>query len=351
MSLANLRKRIEQGNLNGAFLFYGPEKFLIRYFTELITKKVVAPGMEQMNLIRFEDTKDVSSIIACCETYPVFSDAKLVLVKNTGLFAASRKSGDAEDENESSESSDSGNVGDAKEELVAFLKDVPEYCCIVFVEDSVAKNVKSYKAIAASGTVEEFERLNDADLEKWIAREFGENGKKVTRDAVNLIIRLCSNSMDEMNNEILKICNLVGSRLEVTEVDVSNITGTTIKTAIFDITNSFAQKNANRAFGVLEDLIQLNEPIQRLFIMITKRFGQYLVLKELITAGKPEDSAMQKAGFGLNQKRYVLAEIRIFSVKYLRDFVKECNRLDLDIKNGRLSDRTAVELLISKFCI
>jgi len=341
MSLADLRKRIEQGNFGGAFLFYGPEKFLIRYFTNILIKKVVAPGMEQMNFQRFEDTKDISAIIACCETYPVFSESKLVLVKNTGLFAASKK-GEGADESEK---------GDGKEELIAFLKDVPDYCCVVFQEDSVAKNVRPFKAIAASGMVVEFDHLNDVDLAKWIARMFADNGKKVSRDAVNLLIKLCSNSMDEMNNEIQKICNLAGTRNEISEADVANITGTTIKTAIFDITNALAQKNANRAFAVLEDLTQLNEPIQRLFIMISKRFGQYLVLKEYLADGKAEDVAMQKAGFGLNQKRFVLAEVRAFSVKYLRDFVKTCNKLDLDIKNGRLSDRMAVELLISKFCI
>jgi len=343
MSTADLRKRIAQGDLGGAFLFYGPEKFLIRYFTDLLKKTVVEPGMEQMNFLRFEDTKDISSIIACCETYPVFSEYKLVLVKNTGLFAAAKKGEGGEDKKESTH-------GDSKEELVSFLKDVPPYCCLVFQEDSAAKNVKAYKQIATSGMVVEFERLIDNDLAKWIARVFSDNGKKVSLSAVNLLIRLCSNSMDELNNEILKICNLAGTRAEISESDVSNITGTTIKTAIFDITNALAEKNANRAFVVLEDLTQLNEPIQRLFIMISKRFGQYLTLKDLLGAGKPDDIALQKAGFSINQKRYVLAEVRNFSVKYLRDFAKECNQLDLDIKNGRMSDRTAVELLISKFC-
>ena len=343
MTTVDLRKRIEQGDFGGAFLFYGPEKFLIRYFTDLMKKKVLEPGMEQMNFFRFEDTKDMSSIIACCETYPVFSEFKLVLVKNTGLFAAAKKGEASEEKKEST-------VGDSKEDLINFLKDVPSYCCIVFQEDNAAKNVKPYKEIASSGMVVEFERLTEGDLAKWIARVFSDNGKKVSRSAVELLVRLCSNSMDELNNEILKICNLAGNRAEIIEADVINITGTTIKTAIFDITNALALKNANRAFGVLDELSQLNEPIQRLFIMISKRFGQYLILKELVGAGKTDDVALQKAGFGLNQKRYVLSEVKIFSVKYLRDFVKECNKLDLDIKNGRLSDRVAVELLISKFC-
>jgi len=346
MSLSVLRKHIEQDKLSGAFLFYGSEKFLIRYFLDIITKKVVEPGTEQMNLIRFEDSKDISSIIACCETYPVFAEKKLVLVKNTGMFAAAKKGSNTENE----ENQNAKDVGGAKEELIEFLKDVPDYCCLIFIEEGAAKNVKAYKEIATSGLVVEFERLSDPDLEKWIARVFADNGKKVSRDAVALMIKLCSNSMDEIYNEIQKICNLVGTRIEISQKDVAVITGTTIKTAIFDITNAFAQKNANKAFGVLEDLTQLNEPIQRLFIMVSKRFGQYLLLKELLGANKGEDSAMLAAGFGLNQKRYVLAEVRAFSVKYLREFVKECNNLDLDIKNGRLADRLAVELLISKFC-
>jgi len=356
MNLIELNKLISQGDFGGAFLFYGNEKFLVRHFIEIFKKKVIAPGTEQMNFVRFEDSKDVEAIIAVCETYPVFAERKLVLVKNSGLFAASKRaqSQDLQESQESESESPSDDTvenlngkGDSKDFLVDFLKDVPPYCCLIFQEDNVAKNVKAYKAIAANGVVVEFDKLSDSDLPKWIARTFSEHGKKVSTVAIDLLIRRCNNNMDELNNEISKISALVGERTEIAESDVANIAGITIKTAVFEITNALAKKDVKRAFVVLDELTQLNEPIQRLFIMITKRFGQYLLLKDLINAGVSEDVAVVKAGFSPNQKRFVVSESKAFTQKYLQSFVKRCNKLDLDIKNGRLSDRTALELLIS----
>lgn len=349
MSEAVLKTRIEQDKLSGVFLFFGEEEYLSRHYLKEIKDKVLDAGTEQMNFIRLDEVRDLDKIIEAVETYPIFAERKLVLVKNTGFFGISKKEIKDEKVSKGKEDKNAKSKDDGKQQLIDFLKDIPDYCCVIFVEESVAKNTKTYKALASSGLAVEFTRLNDDALARWIANGFKVEGKKITSAATNSLILMCTDSLDELNNEIMKLCNLVGDRAEVNEEDVLAITSTTIKTAIFEITKALASSDTNKAFTVLDNLMQLNEPVQRLFIMVSKRFGQYLLLKEQLADGMKEDEALVKAGFGINQKRYVLSEARPFTVTYLRSFVRECHKLDLDIKKGRLTDRMAMELLIARF--
>ena len=63
---------------------------------------------------------------------------------------------------------------DQRERLIALLEDLPEYCCIVFVYDTVAykqnKTVKKLcKAMDAHVTPVEFKAQDTSDLTAWIA--------------------------------------------------------------------------------------------------------------------------------------------------------------------------------------
>ena len=91
MDLKTLKKDIISGNIPRICLFYGEEDYLKEYYLGMIEKKVVAAGTEQFNKIILEEPNSVETIKNACETLPVFSDRKLVVVRKSGLFAKSTK--------------------------------------------------------------------------------------------------------------------------------------------------------------------------------------------------------------------------------------------------------------------
>ena len=87
-----------------------------------------------------------------------------------------------------------------REKLVAFLEDIPPYCCVVFVYDTVAykpnKTLKKLsKALGKHVQAVEFRAAENSDLITWIARRFRALGKEIDRQTAEYLIFTCGGLM------------------------------------------------------------------------------------------------------------------------------------------------------------
>lgn len=70
---------------------------------------------------------DIRQLIDLCETLPFFADRRVILLEDTGFFK------------------------NKCEELADYMKELPEYLCMIFVESEVDKRSRMYKAVKACG--------------------------------------------------------------------------------------------------------------------------------------------------------------------------------------------------------
>ncbi|MGI6669720.1 MAG: hypothetical protein ACOX4M_10255 [Acetivibrionales bacterium] len=91
-----LWKMIKSRNIGSLYLFYGPENYLKRNYTEQIEKTILAEDFKLLNKVTLEGKVTPAAIIDNCETLPAFSDRRLVVVKNSGLFKGTRKGSGAD---------------------------------------------------------------------------------------------------------------------------------------------------------------------------------------------------------------------------------------------------------------
>ena len=83
-----------------------------------------------------------------------------------------------------------------RERLIAFLEDIPPYCCVVFLYDTVEYKPnrtmkKLYKAISDHVQVVEFRQAENSDLIAWITRRFRALGKEIDRQTAEHLIFTC----------------------------------------------------------------------------------------------------------------------------------------------------------------
>ena len=86
MSIDVLKDDIKNNKFKNIYLFYGQEEFLKKYYLDSIEKAILENDLMAMNKLVLEGKFEMSKIEEACETLPVFSEKKLVLVKNSGLF-------------------------------------------------------------------------------------------------------------------------------------------------------------------------------------------------------------------------------------------------------------------------
>ena len=79
-------KLMDSDALPRVLLCHGHEEFLVNWAEKYVKSKLIEPASEVLDYSVFSEDLDPYSIIAACETLPVLSKRKLVVVRGTDIF-------------------------------------------------------------------------------------------------------------------------------------------------------------------------------------------------------------------------------------------------------------------------
>ena len=336
MSLEILKKQIKENSLQNVYLLYGAEEYLIKYYINTITKLVVNPENMEMNYISFDGKTDVDTIIANCETLPMFSEKKLVIAKNSGLFKS--KKGDAAGGSEKKAT---------KDKLAEYLENMPSYTCLILVESDIDKRLKLVNAIKKYGLVVELEYQKPADLVKWVIKAFRNYNKSIEQMPASYLVENSEYSMTELLNEIEKIINFVGEKSQIIIDDIEMVCSKTIKSRIFDLTDAISERNMSKALTLLSDMAALKEPMQKVLFMIIRQIRMLYRIKLLRQKGLRDDLVAKQLGLTPYVASKVMNISKNLDISTLEKAMYYSLELDESIKTGKITDRIAIELLIA----
>lgn len=355
-SLDRIKDQLRNKNLSGVYLFHGNEPFLIDYYVNELKKLILHDDNQSLNLSVFENKPDIDAIIDACDTFPVFAEKKLVIVKNSGLFySKSRKITETgedediygEDDSKQEQTAVSGNRD--QEALSEYIPIIPETTCLVFIESNVDKRLKVFKQLARYGTVLEFNRNNPKYLVRWVIKGVNSVGKRITDEAAEYLVSVSDSDMYTLRNEIYKLASYTGDRKEISLEDVKLLAVPTIKSVIFDLLDAVARKNIQRSLAILDDMLSLKEPEQKIFAMLSKQAGELLKLRLLM-----EDGASQAEINRYFQGKHPYAMKKMteqagsMNVNYLENLLKSLMATETDYKKGLIEPRLALEILIER---
>ena len=242
-----LKTDLKEGNpLGNAYLFYGEESYLREYYLGEIRKRLIPAGFEEFNYHALEG-KDLTaqSLTEMAEAMPMMAERTLIVVTDWDIYKLSE---------------------DQRERFIALLEDLPEYCCIVFVYDTMAykqnKTVKKLcKAMDAHVTPIEFKAQDTSDLTAWIARRFRALGKQIDRQTAEYLIFLCGGLMTGLSQEIAKIGAYAKGEV-ITQRDIDAVADPVLSAEIFKMTDAVSQSDYNKAAAILGDLLKMQEELE-----------------------------------------------------------------------------------------
>lgn len=339
MSLDLLKDDIKNKKIRKLYLFFGPEDFLKKYYAESLEKLLLSEDMKAMNKIVLEGKQELGKLTDYCETLPVFSDRKLVIVRNSGLFKSKKKG----DENKKTKSKPQN------DDLTVFLQDLPEHVCLVFYESEVDKRLKTLEVIRKNGLVVEFEYQKPDELARWITRKLKACGREIDQITAARLVETCEQGMTEILNEIDKLTAYTEGRVKITPEDIEQVCTKSIKSRIFDLTDAIAGKRNSRALALLNDMIILKEPVPKILFMIARQFRQILQVKLLHEDGCSIDEIASRMSISPYIAGKIHKQASSFALQRLKKAVEASLELDLAVKTGRLEDRMAAELMIIEF--
>lgn len=331
MGMDVLRKQLKSKDIKKSYLFHGPERYLIEYYLEEMKKILIPEGTEVFNFAMCEGSIQTSKISDLCDTMPVFSDKRMVVLKETGYFK--------------------GGKGPVRDELIDVLENLTGYCCVVFIEGSIDKRLKAVKQIKKTGLIVEFPYQKNNNLMKWIDKAVKNYGKTIDGNASHLLIEYCEPGMNNILKELEKVLLYIGEKNSISTGDIRSACTKSLKTRVFDLLDSVFEKDISKAFTMLDEMITLREPVPKILFLVARQFKLLIRAKELKSNRMSKYDIVNTLGVHPFVAEKVMKQAGGFSSKRLKKLVEMCLQTDFDIKTGRISDRLGLELLIAAIAV
>jgi DNA polymerase-3 subunit delta len=321
----NIAKDLKNRQFKRVYLLYGEEAYLKRTYKNRL-RDAVLEGGDTVNLNTYEGkAADPKEMISVAETLPFFAEYRCLLVENSGFLKHTN------------------------EEKAAYIKQIPEYAVLIFVEDEVDKRGKLFKQVKDHGYAAEMTRQSDGKLVTWILGRLKMEGKKITEQTMKQFLSRTGNDMDYISNELDKLIAYTMHRDVITEADVEAVCPAQIQGKIFDMVGAIGDRNTKRALALYSDLLALHEPPMRILFLISRQFHLLLRVKELTKQGCGSDVIADQTGL----QRFLIGKYTAQASRsekaFLAEALQACVEVEEAVKTGRLEDQLGVELLIGKY--
>lgn len=321
--MQTLNEDLKNRSFRTVYLLFGEESFLKKSYKNRLKDAIT--GGDTINYHYYEGKGlNIDEIIGLAETMPFFADKRLILIEDSGFFKS------------------------ASDQMATYIPDIPKSTCLLFVESEVDKRSRMYKAVKKAGYAAELNHQDHAQLAKWAAGILTKEGRRITGHTMDLFLSKTGEDMENIRMELEKLISYTWGRDVITDRDVEEISTAQASNKIFDMISALSARQTRKAVDLYQDLLTLKEPPMRILFLIARQFNQILQVKELAAKGMDKGAIAGRLKIQPFVVGRILPQTRAFSGEQILSYVELCAQMEEDVKTGRLSDRLAVELLLTK---
>lgn len=323
-------REIKKGNIGPVYLLGGTNAFIKERIMEELKKNILEEEMSSFNLDTYQGNKQsLGEILSRAETPPVLSRKRMVIVKEVPYFKEEINEKDTE-------------------KLINYLENPSPSTCLVLVTDKIDKRKKTTKKLFLKKWVIECNPVKESDLKKWINQKLRQEKKEIKENALELLVKLVGNDLNQMENEISKLCTYLGEDKVLTEDTVrALVSASSLEVSIFSLVDNIGKKNKKEALVQLHSILKQNEPPLKILTMIGRQFRLLIQVKKHLESTKTKrelSSDMKLPAFVVNK---LADQAEKFTQEELHKALIRTHETDIKIKTGILEPHFSLELLIA----
>lgn len=339
-----IQKDLKSGNLASVLLLCGKEGFLTAWAKNQIVNKYISPASKVLDLTiidedEIQDVDTATAIISACETLPLMSEKKVVVVNGTKLMTKSSKN--------ATEDSDLGR-------LSAYLKNVPETTSLIFLEGTIDKRNKLPKEIASNGKVYDFGQLDRRELVSFADKRFKQGGVSLTKEVMDFLIDetgYFNNDSDynlyTFDNDLIKMIASCDDGVLTKEIVRDTVEGD-METYIFTMLNSIGDGEKGKALRLLNNIVGNSYDVSPMIGQLVSHFEAMYQISQLRSSRIPDRIIAEELNIKPARIRALDRYVRRYSTENLKKILKEAYEIDAKIKKGILRPKMALEMFVAQ---
>ncbi|HOB28702.1 MAG TPA: DNA polymerase III subunit delta [Bacillota bacterium] len=344
-------KMITAGRFAPAYLFYGDEFFLIQELTDLLSNAFLGEdpgyGREKVD----GDKLTLGQALRRLDEPSLFAPRKLLLVEEPPYLAVKKRESQGATGEKEEQQEESGK--EAAAQLESFLarekaQKIPSRI-ILFRAGAVDRRRRLFKLLEKKAVVVQCAPLRGGELARWIRERVAGQGKKIEPAALQRLLWSGENDLYCLSNELDKYSTYLGEgETTITAGVVEMLFSGDIKSNVFTLTDALSEGNLDRALQALSLLARKREEPLRIFFMLVRHFRLLLGARSLREEKVPPAEHPRALGVTPFEARKVFGQSAAFSREILEEIIILLQKIDYQIKTGRVAPWQALEIAIAQ---
>lgn len=336
LTYKELEEEIRSGRIKNIYLFKGSEEYIMDKYIQRVKRLYIKPDLEALNYIEINENANFDDILNACETLPFMAEKKVVYIKDIFSLINNDKA--------------------LSDKLNSYLDEISENIILIIKDkdNKLKRSTKIYKSIKAKNGVVEFDRLNRADLIKWVSKFINTNNKKISNknlyyflDNSGYLEYRSEKTLFELENELKKIINH-GSEIEITRQDIDSNMVEVFNNNIFNLLDFLNRRDRENSLKVFDEMIRANEPIPRILFMIIRQFRLLISYKSLDIKGYSQVDIRKKLSISPYEFKKISNSSKGYSLSELKSILYYLLEVDKKQKTSSSDEKLEIEILIIK---
>lgn len=323
MGIKELNDILKTRQVPHVVLLYGSEDYLRQFYASAMADILVPDQSDFANRVVLGEGCSLETVKDECDSLPFFSEYKVVILKDSGLLRG-KATGEWD-----------------------FVSALDPSIRLIISERDVDARSKGFKSLSQYAVCCELGEQDETMREKWLAKRFRGQGVLVDQTVLHRMVEICDSSMYTLANEADKLIAYAGDGGTISIEDVEALCTASAKSVVFDLTDAVSTGRPADAYKVLEDMRQLREADQKLFITMAGHISKMLRYRLMQIKGATDteiNSVMKMHPYAF---RKMSAQSKRFSVAALMKMHVFCVEADEQSKGGYLDAGKAMEILIA----
>lgn len=331
---------LKSGAFSQVLFMYGAEQYLVEWAIESLKKKYVNSAASAFDFVKIDDDNaDVDEIIGAADMFPMFSEKRIVWIKEHSLLTAANPKGFSSTD---------------KEKLNSYIENTNEGSILIFSceePDEKSEVVKQLKKIAG---VYNFDKLDRTQLTAFAEKRFRSAGVSIQRDLLRYLIdetgyfnRETDYRIFNLENDIRKIIAHSDGNAISREDIAENLNGD-MDIFIFNFLDAAANRKKDTAFSMLHSILASGSNVLAVTAMLINQFELMLDVSEFREDSRSAAEIAKIIKMNEFRVKKAMALTDKFTKQKLKEILCQLYETDRNIKSGLLEPILALELLVGR---
>lgn len=324
----SVEKSVESQSFKPIYFFHGDEPYLIMQAFNYLKVCSLHGGAADFNFTSFYAADaDIGVVRDEIETLPMMAPRRVVVIREVQDLTDKEWS-----------------------VLEPILVSPVDTTVLILMGSRIDKRKKYFKILMDQSVNVEFKRPFENQIAGWVRHICKAHNLTISDEAVQLVHRLVGNHLMEIEGEVKKLVDFLGSRTHIEIEDVAQCVSKKREENVFELAETIARGDKVESLIHLVKLLEQGQSEIGIVAMIARHIRILLMIKQ----GQEMGMAGQKLAAFAQVPAYYLHDYvnqaRLWNVKKLETALLILSETDRALKSSPLSAHIWLENLVFKIC-